>query len=88
MSGSVVNIAVGIDWTIPIRVEKSSWASQIIITFVALVSIMDNCRSGIEVGHRQTDVVVGKNIHDHNRAPYLSHVLDQEKKVEQSGSLG
>ena len=40
MSGSGVNISVGIDWTIPIRVEKSSWASRIIIMIVALVSIM------------------------------------------------
>ena len=35
-----VNIPVGIDWTIPIRVKKSSWARRIIITIVALVSIM------------------------------------------------
>ena len=40
MNGSEVNIPVGIDCTIPIRVEKSSWASLIIITIVALVSIM------------------------------------------------
>ena len=40
MSGSEVNIPVGIDSSIPIRVEKSSWANRIIITIVALVSIM------------------------------------------------
>ena len=40
MSGSGVNIPVGIDWTIPIRMEKSSWASRIIIMIVAFVSIM------------------------------------------------
>jgi len=40
MSGSGVNIPVGINWAIPIRVEKSSWASRIIIMIVALVIIM------------------------------------------------
>ena len=43
MSGSIVDTLVGVGWTIPIRVEKSSWASRrrmIIITIVALVSIM------------------------------------------------
>jgi len=43
MSGSRVNIPVGISWPIPIRVEKSSWANQrrrIIIMIVALVSIL------------------------------------------------
>ena len=43
MSGSGVNIPVGIDWIISIKVEKSIWASRrrkIVITIVALVSIM------------------------------------------------
>ena len=40
MSGSGVNILVGIDWIILIKVEKSSQASRIIITIIVLVSIM------------------------------------------------
>jgi len=44
-------------------------------------------RSGIEVGHLRTDAVVGRNVHDHDRAPYLSHVHNYGKKMELNGSL-
>ena len=32
-------------------------------------------------------MVVRKNVHDHDRAPYLGHVYDHGKKMELNGSL-
>jgi len=55
MSGPRVNIPVGIDWTISIRVEESSWASRrrkIIITIVALVSIVAKTIADLALGHQ------------------------------------
>ena len=71
-------------------VFRERGVTKIIITIVALVSIMTKMvADGIEIGHQQTDVVVRRNIHDHDhgRTPCLGPVHDHGKKMELNGNL-